>query len=101
MIYRYRTFSTFLAFSLFSLLNFIVFTKWFHIMHFQQQNIVAVYHETVPDTEPQHFTQACSEPCQTSRMERFTKIISALKLLTISENAPSCMFDWVLNTPLF
>ena len=33
-------------------------------------------------------------------MNCFTKIINALKL-TILQNAPSCMFDWVPNTLLF
>ena len=46
----------FSAFSLFSLLNFIILTKWFDILDFQQPNIAEVYYEIVPETELQCFT---------------------------------------------
>ena len=50
------------------------------------------------------FTRICaeaySEPSRTSNMELFAKIINSWKPWTISQKAPSYMFDWVLNKPL-
>ena len=39
-----------------------------------------------------------SEPCKISKMERFSKIVSLQRLLIIFTNAPSYLFDRVLNT---
>ena len=36
-----------------------------------------------------HITEAYSEPCQTSKMERSAKIVSDFSKLTISQNRPS------------
>ena len=41
-----------------------------------------------------YITEVYSEPCQTSKMERFGKTI-------FSQNTPSLMFDRVLNMPLY
>ena len=43
---------------------------------------------------------AYSEPCQTFKMEVFTKIVNDGKSLTIFTKASSEMLDRALNTPL-
>ena len=49
---------------------------------------------------PYEHIETCSEPCQTSEIERFAKIVDSYEPLTIFENAPSDMFDIALNTLL-
>ena len=46
------------------------------------------------------FTDAFSEPCQTHKMEFFTKMVNDFKMLTIFAKAPSYIFDRFLNMPL-
>ena len=41
-----------------------------------------------------------SESTQTSKMELLARIDNGFQLFTIFVEAPSLMFDWVLNTPL-
>ena len=44
------------------------------------------------------FLEAYLEPCQTSRKEPFSKQLKAKSCSQFSQNAPSQMFDSVLNT---
>ena len=46
------------------------------------------------------YAQVYSEHIRTSEVELFAKIVNGFQLLTIFVNAPSQMFDWVLNAPL-
>ena len=46
-------------------------------------------------------TEACSEPCQASKMKPFVKIVNNFQSLTIFAKAPYWKFGKVLNTPLF
>ena len=39
--------------------------------------------------------ESYSEHCQTSKMERFSIILSAKSCKQFSQNTPSYMFDWV------
>ena len=50
------------------------------------------------------FSKAYSEPGQAPEMTLFEKIVNSFQLyslqLSFFQKAPSCVFDWVLHTPL-
>ena len=46
------------------------------------------------------YIEVHSEPCHTSKMEHFAKVVNALSLYLFLQNALSKMFDMVLKTTL-
>ena len=50
------------------------------------------------NSDSSNLLEAYSEPCSTCRMQRFAKIAHGSELLAITQNTPSQMFDWVMNT---